>query len=318
MLQPLRILIIGLSTLDVFVRDVKLPDPDDHAYLKDYKISPGGSAVNMACSLAQLGARVSLCTSLGQDFAGRLVREFLEERGIKLISGGRPANLPTGFSIINVTGGGRMALLHFEGANSAIALDDIPQDDVIEHDIVHVAGAMSMDASDGEPLARFMSRARSAGRLTSLHTSRNTDKRETLFASLPYLDYIFLNQKEAAEITGESEVEKASKWLRGRGVGTVAITLGPRGAHVSNEKFDGAVPGIKTTALDTTGCGDAFAAGFLDSLWRNEDVRDCAAFGNLLGAHCANTLGAVPGPFNRAQLSSLLPDKLNDDTTVNS
>src|SRR5689334_17899944 len=110
--DQLRILLIGLATLDLHLQNFCLPAFDSHAYLENYRFTPSGSALNMAFSLAQLDAKVTLCTRVGNDFAGSFVREFLERLDIRLMA--QPSGTSTGFSVINSDDHGRIGLAHFE------------------------------------------------------------------------------------------------------------------------------------------------------------------------------------------------------------
>ena len=307
MARTLRILIVGLSTVDVFLRGARLPELDDHAYLREYALLPGGSAANMAFWMAQLGVRTTLCTRLGDDPAGRLVRDFLRAHGVRLNPLAVDPLLPTGFSIVNVGLDGRIGLLHSEGANDALSPDDLPSATLKNYDIIHIGGAMSMKRLDGAPLKRLLQQVKSLGIVTSLHTSRNTDKKNLLLACLPLLDFVFMNDKEAGDISGQPDPPSAATWLRSRGIATVAITLGSAGAYVSDSTYSGTVPGFHVPVVDTTGCGDAFTAGFL-AAGRNSDIRDRALLGNALGALGATALGATP-PLNKAKLNALLKNR---------
>lgn len=303
MTDQLHILVIGLSTLDLRVKDFEMPAPDEHLYLPGYQFSAGGSAVNMAFSLAQLGAKVQLCTRLGPDFAGKFVRRFIESSGIDLVA--RDGRAPTGFSIINCGGDGRIALAHCEGANDEIAPEDIPLSQLVDNDVLHIAGAMSLRALDGQPMVELFEHARSLNKTISLHTSRNTDKKELLLKVLPYVDFLFLNEKEAIDVSGHQQISLAANWLRDRGVKTVAITLGPAGAFIANHEFSGRIETQSMTVVDSTGCGDAFAAGFMVAASKRMDVRQCAVWGNVLGGLCVQAPGPIPFAFSLAEVERL-------------
>jgi sugar/nucleoside kinase (ribokinase family) len=308
MSEQLRILLIGVATLDLHVHNVCMPGRDDASYLQNYRFTPGGSALNMAFSLVQLGSFVSLCTRLGNDFPGAFVREFMERLGLRLIT--RESERPTTFSIINVADDGRMGIAHFEGANDDIAPADVPIFELAQHDVLHIGGALSMDALDGEPLTGLLKQAKSLGKIVSVHTSRKTRKKHLLLKSLPYIDYLFMNALESSEITGRGEVPEAANWLHDRGVQTVAITLGPDGAFISSEDFAGRIAAQRVSAVDSSGCGDAFTAGFLAGVSRNLDILECAVWGNVVGGICAVSHGPLPQPFTLETVQSLAAKSL--------
>jgi sugar/nucleoside kinase (ribokinase family) len=305
--HKVRVFLVGLTTLDAFISATELPGPDKHEYLSDYKLLPGGSAANMAFSLAQLGATVYLCTRVGADIAGRIVRAFVADAGIDISYLSEDSARPTGFSVISVGSSGKIGLLHCEGANAAISPQDIPWSAVKDCDILHVGGAMSLELLDGQPLAELFNAVKSRSeKLTSLHTSRNTDRKETLVPCLPYLDYLFTNDKEAFDITRQGNAVDSANWFHDHGVTIVVITQGPAGAYASDKLSSTTVPAFHIDVVDTTGCGDAFAAGFLYAALRGHSLIESATWGNALGAHCAQTTGAMPYPFNYSLVSDLV------------
>ena len=105
---------------------------------------------------------------------------------------------------------------------------------------------------------------------------------------------VFLNEDEIRTMTGEGH-EKGSGILAGQGAGIVAVTMGGKGCWVrhGDETFTAAAADVK--ALDTTGAGDAFNAGFLYGLVQERDVRECAALGNAVAARCIRHPGARDG-----------------------
>jgi sugar/nucleoside kinase (ribokinase family) len=298
-----RVFLIGLTTVDVFIKQAAIPSADQHEYLDYYRMLPGGSAANVAYSLVHLGAQAFFCSRTGEDLAGALVRESLENSGVDVHFVSTDPSLQTGFSIVAMHSAGRIGLLHHEGANRMLAQADLCWDTIRQSDSLHVGGAMSLASLDGEPLADALKTAKNTLHKTvSLHTSRNTDMRETLLPSLAYLDFLVTNDKEAAEITGRDGLADASHWFHDKGVAVVAITCGPAGAYVSNPKEAFDAPAYKVEAVDTTGCGDAFTAGFLYAYLKGEPLWDCAMLGNALGAHCATAIGAMPKPFTYATM----------------
>jgi sugar/nucleoside kinase (ribokinase family) len=309
-----RLLLVGLSTLDVFIRCAEFPRIDGRVYLPDYKMVPGGSAANMASCLSCLGVPTRLCTRVGQDAAGNMVREYLRGRGVDTTLIVEDAAHRTGFSIINLAENGQFALVHCIGANNAISPADLPWHEVERADMVHAGGVMSMEALDGAPLAQLFRRVRAAGKRTSLHTSRNTGRKAALWEVLSELDVLITNRKEAREVSGAESPESAARWFHNRGVGTVAITLGPAGVFASDGGAGSMVPAFPVAAVDTTGCGDGFAAGFVDAVLRGDDLVTCARWGNAIGAHCAQSVGAMPTPFTRNELQTFLQNKMGTET----
>ncbi|MCP5108183.1 MAG: NTP transferase domain-containing protein [bacterium] len=300
------VLVVGRATLDILTKSNGFPGFGEQEAMSEPSVLPGGSALNAAVTFAGLGIHTALCCKLGDDSSAFLVKQFLEERNISLSFVKTDVYLPTSLSLINIGKNGEIAILHNAGANQNLNAGDLPLSQLATFDLVHIGGAMLLDRLDGEPTAEFLKKARDAGALISLHTTRNTRRRSVLFPVFGFLDYFFLNRKESLEISGCRDIESACKWFHKKGVKTAAITCGAEGVYVSGPGFCGLVPGIAVTAVDTTGCGDAFTAGFLSAALSGMDLQTCAQWGNAAGAHCARTIGAVPVPFRADEIRAMI------------
>ena len=302
-----RYLIVGRATLDVSVycRD-EGQAAGELELLSGYRVGAGGSGVNTAIALADLGGEVALSTRVGRDLGGEVVRSELARRRVRVVGATDDSSRSTAFSVIQVRQKGSMSLLHFEGASKSLELSDVPDNELADCGRIHIAGALLMEKLDGAPTARLLEAARELGKQTSLGTSRNTGKGDVLHSVLPWVDTIFLSEREALELTKSAGVRQAAAWLRGRGVKEVAVTLGAEGAFVADAEGEEKVAPLGVHSRDTTGCGDAFAAGYLHASSRGFSGSECALYGNALGAHCARTLGALVSPVSGSELDGLV------------
>ena len=106
---------------------------------------------------------------------------------------------------------------------------------------------------------------------------------------------IFLNKKEITLLTGEN-LEEGSKLLIEMGIPMVVVTCGKRGANLyTSEGVIHSSP-LEVKSIDTTGAGDAFAAGFIASFVKNQEIRQCLQFGNVMASKCVGNLGAINIP----------------------
>src|SRR4029077_3238192 len=298
-------LVVGMSTFDVFIRCTRLPSRGEQITLDEYLASPGGAGVNISIALSFLKVPVALSTRVGADSGGRLVRELLEARQIQSGHVAEDPVAPTSFSLVNVAADGEIGLLHHEGANANLGLEDISADALANCEAVHLAGAMSLPKLDGGPAAQLMREAKALGKQTSLNTSRFTSRSSTLHSIFPHLDLIFANLQEALVASGCEDYESAAAWFRKKGVRQAVVTLGRSGTYVANADFSGMVQAIPVHATDTTGCGDAFVAAFLYAARAGFSTATCVAWGNALGAHCARTRGALVTPFEAREINAL-------------
>jgi len=116
--------------------------------------------------------------------------------------------------------------------------------------------------------------------------------------ALPHLDYLFPNDEQAIGFTGEDGLESACHALVARGVGCVAATCGSDGVLLVDADSSERIPAFEVDVVDTTGCGDAFSAGFLRGLALDRDRRGAAELGCAAAAFVAQGLGTDYGNFD--------------------
>jgi sugar/nucleoside kinase (ribokinase family) len=121
---------------------------------------------------------------------------------------------------------------------------------------------------------------------------------EWVGAALPHLDYFFPNDEQVLGFTGSSDLETGCRALVERGVGCVAATCGADGALVVTADASDQVPALAVEVVDTTGCGDAFAAGFLRGVSLGRSNEEAAKLGCAAAARVAGGLGSDYGEFD--------------------
>jgi sugar/nucleoside kinase (ribokinase family) len=124
--------------------------------------------------------------------------------------------------------------------------------------------------------------------------------RDWIAPALDHLDYLLPNDDQACALAGETDVRAACRALVERGVGCVAATCGAAGAVVVDADGETAVPAFAVEVVDTTGCGDAFSAGFLRGLELGRSRREAAVLGCAAAALVARGLGSDHGDFDLA------------------
>ena len=191
---------------------------------------------------------------------------------------------------------GERSFLHLPGANGALSAEELALDRVFAGRALHIAGALVMPALDGAPTAGLLVEAQRRGVHTSLDTVYDaTGRWARVEPCLPHLDLLTVSLAEARGISGEREPASAAAWFRDRGVGEVAVKLGPDGSYVAGPEFEGAVPAFPVRAVDGTGAGDAFAAGVLYGRLAGWPLVDAARLANAAGALATTAVGATEG-----------------------
>jgi len=157
-----------------------------------------------------------------------------------------------------------------------------------------------MPGFDGEPTAKVLKQAREWGITTSLDTAWDSKGNwmSVLEPCLQHLDIFMPSIEEARMITGKEDPPEIAEFLMSYGIGTVALKMGNRGSYVRTRDWEVSVPIYEVEALDATGAGDAFAAGFLAGVSRGWDHKKAAELANAVGACCTTAMGATAGIKN--------------------
>ena len=245
------------------------------------QLRPGGAGANTAAWLARAGVEVTLIARVGDDAAAGLALSSLD--GVELRVDPDPV-LPTGTCIVLVSPGGERTMLPDPGANTTLSPDHLPSDVFTEDAVLHVSGySLMRPGSRGAALAA-MDRARDAGMLISVDPSS---------AALLIDDPAFLDRARPVDLLLPNADELAALGGDLPGVKEFVVKQGREGAYWSDGLKTIAVPAVHVDeVVDTTGAGDAFAAGFL-SVWPGDREAALEA-GASLAAQAVARAGGRP------------------------
>ncbi len=292
---------IGILVADVIVKPVnKIPEAGKLGLIDAVTLCSGGCAMSAAVDMAKIGAAPALIGKIGEDGFGAFLSAELSHYGVDITGLIVDKAAHTSASAVLVDGSGERTFLHSPGANGELTDTDVDFGIIEKSKIVFIAGTMLMPSFDGAPCSRVLKRAKEMGKITVLDTAWDDQGRwmEVLEPSMPYLDYFIPSIEEATQLSGESEPGKIAACFFEKGVGTVVIKLGKNGCFVQeNKTAEGYyVPTYShIKAVDTTGAGDSFCAGFLYGLSQSMSILDCAKFANAVGTHCVMAVGATTG-----------------------
>jgi sugar/nucleoside kinase (ribokinase family) len=285
---------LGILVADVIARPVPAVPPRGALALVDgLSLHGGGCALNTSSALSRLGLRAAVCGKVGADPFGDFLLGLLDERGVDRSGLLRARDAPTSATVVLVDHEGERTFLHLPGANGRLRAGELDPDLLYAGRALHLAGALVLEGLDGEPTAAILAEARARGLVTSLDPVWDASGRwERILPSLPHLDLLTASLTEAEAISGRRGAEAAAEWLRERGAATVAVKLGAEGCHVTGV---GRVPAPRVEAVDGTGAGDAFAAGFIYGILAGRPPEECAVLANRLGALATTAVGAYAG-----------------------
>jgi sugar/nucleoside kinase (ribokinase family) len=289
---------MGVHVLDVLVRPVEaIPEGQGGQLVDEIKMTAAGSAGGTALVLAKLGADVRSAGAVGTDPLADMLIRLLQRDGVDTSLLVRRDDAQTSASVLPIRPDGSRPAFHVVGANAHYGPADVDWDAVAEASHLHLGGPEFMG---GDAAAEILRRARERGVVTSADVLAPGDMGvlEWIAPALPHLDYLLPNDEQVIGFTGEPDLESACRALLARGVGCVAATCGADGVLIAGADTVEQVPAFEVDVVDTTGCGDAFSAGFLRGLAIGRDRRGAAELGCATAALVAQGLGTDYGNFD--------------------
>ncbi len=291
---------LGVHVVDVLVRPVeRIPDGQGGQLVEEIRITPAGPAGGTAITLAKLGASVKSAGAIGEDELGEVLLALLPRFGVDTSLLVRRPGVQTSASVLPIRPDGSRPAFHVVGANATYSSADAPWEAIETAAYVHLGAPEFMG---GQEAARILSFAREHGAVTSADILAPGEQAaaivDWLGPALEHLDYLLPNEEQVLGLTGAGELERGCEVLLERGIGCVAATRGTEGAVIADRDGFDAVRAFETDVVDTTGCGDAFSAGFLRGLGLGRDRREAAVLGCAAAALVAQGLGSDHGDFD--------------------
>ena len=289
-----KILCIGDIMLDV---TVLLNRPIVEGLETRAKISTqgGGAAANVASWLAHNKTSAYLVTRVGADSAGQTLVAELDAYGVEHSNTIIP-NMNTGVVVVIVGADGERTMFPDSGANSGLGLSDLPE--LAQFSAVYLSAYSLINPQSRSGVLEIVSKIKDTGLPIILDPATVGVLFEVGVATtnswLDFIDAIILNEEESHFLTGKKNpIDAAGELLKS--VNTVVIKRGSNG--VLGQTRGGKLVQVeakKTTVVNTTGAGDAFAAGFI-SIWaKNGELLDALESGINLAAKCVALVGARP------------------------
>ena len=295
-------LVIGDALADVSASLSRFPHEGDDIPLRNLAWQSGGCAANVATALARMGTAARLVARVGVDPAAGVALRAARAAGVDLACVQHDETLATGLCFAAVSPGGERTFFSHRGAN--VGLDAPPLPRAFDGaGWLHVAGHALIEGRQRETTLALVAEAGRRGLPVSLDLCLPLLRADAGLVQdmLPRLAVLFANEHESAALAGPP--------AHARPALLVVEKRGAAGARANGPAEDVQVPAFAVAAKDTTGCGDAFVAGFLLATTRRAPVEVALRLGNALGALTATRPGAADALPSREEARAFLLER---------
>jgi sugar/nucleoside kinase (ribokinase family) len=296
--DPSTIVVVGDLMVDVVAAAA---EPLAHASDTEARVrwTGGGAAANVAAWLAAEDAPVALVARAGDDVAGRGAVAELLDAGVD-VRVAVDTERATGTCVVVIGADGERTMLPDRGANLALAPEDVPADLFAPDNHLHLSGYVLLHEGPRAAGLCALDHAREAGMTISVDPASAAPLRacgvERVLEWIAGVDVLLPNLDEARTLTGEAEPEAAARSLVAHGAAReVVVTLGAGGALWTDGTALARVDApVVEEIVDTTGAGDAFAAGWLAARRSGATPEAALTAACALGARAVSHAGARP------------------------
>jgi sugar/nucleoside kinase (ribokinase family) len=295
-----KVVCLGVHLLDVLVRHPTAPNLEPGwQILDDLRITAAGTAAGPAVDLAKLGGQPVSMGVIGDDYEGGLMVDLMAGFGCDMSRLVRDPGGPTHVSLLFIgPDGERNPIMIRPTGARPLTLADIDMDAVAAADVLHVGGADQLGDFVDEGLTQLIGHARANDVVVTVDVLAMCDEalRDRLAPALSQAQFFFPNEGQLAEMTGTEDPAEGVRRLRDAvGVETVIGTLGGEGSMILGPAGEARVPAFDVDVVDTTGCGDAYVAGFIVAIANGWDAQAAGYLGAAASGLVATGLGSDSG-----------------------
>jgi ribokinase len=300
-----NIVVVGSSNTDMIIQLPRIPRPGETIIGGRFSMAAGGKGANQAVAAARAGGQVRFVARVGNDMFGRRALQGFEQDGIDVSRVLTDAQEPSGTALIFVEHSGENCIAVAPGANACLTREDVlkaaPALDSARILLMQLETSMESVAAAAELAA-------ARGITVILNPAPAAPVPDEL---LSLVTIVTPNESEAQaltgiEIRGDDTLNAAADHLLAKGVQTVLVTLGARGAFVATANRRELIPTFKVQAVDTTAAGDVFNGALAVALSEGNELSAAVRFANAAAALSVTRLGAQPSIPARAAIDAFL------------
>lgn len=279
---------IGCACLDFLGIVPRLPDQDEQVWMSDSTQQGGGMVSTALVTLSRLGASTAFAGKIGNDMAGRVVKEEFDLYGVDAghLTMEPGATTPVSMILVDESTGQRTIMAG--GTAVTLAPSEVPAE------LIAAARYLHLDNTNRQAALAAARIARDSGVPVVLDAD-TASQPDDLDALLRVTDYLIASRVFADELTGAADAVAAAKTLAGYGSTVTVVTLGEEGSYTLAGDRSFHTPAFPVEAVDTTGAGDVYHGAFIFGLLRKWDPEKTAQFASAVAAMSCTRLGGRAG-----------------------
>ena len=259
------------------------------------KEASGGSAGNTIAGIAMLGGKTAYIGKVADDQLGAIFTHDIRAAGVTYDTPALTGGLPTARSLIFVTPDAQRTMQTFLGACTQLGPEDINMDHISASKVVYMEGYLWDLPRAKQAMLDAAKRAKASGVKVSLTLSDSfcvaRFRDEFLELTEKYVDILFANESEILSLYQTTEFDAALQQVR-KHCEIAALTRSEKGSVVVHGDHVHVIDAVKgVTVVDTTGAGDAYAAGFLHAYTQGRDLKTAGTLGGAMAAQVISQYG---------------------------
>jgi sugar/nucleoside kinase (ribokinase family) len=255
----------------------------------------GGSAGNTIAGIAALGGRTAYIGKVADDQLGDVFAHDIRAVGVTYDTPRLKGGLPTARSLIFVTPDAQRTMQTFLGAATQLGPEDINMNYIGASKVLYLEGYLWDQPRAKNAMREAAFKAQKAGVKVSLTLSDSfcvaRFREEFLELVENHVDILFANESEILSLYQVETFDDALQYVRKHSE-IAALTRSEKGSVIVNGNEVHVIDAIKgVTVVDTTGAGDAYAAGFLYGYTQGYDLGTCGRLGSVMAAEVISHMG---------------------------
>lgn len=301
-----KLIVLGSVNIDHILNVSDFPKPGETLAGSSYQFSFGGKGANQTVAAGRLGANIQfLLTAVGEDELGKKIHQQLKRDHIDTCSVSTIKSENTGVALILVNAQGENQISIYAGANAAVMPDYLLQfkDNITKADAI----LMQLEI----PLATIEQAAKLAKQHKTQVVLNPAPAQKLSDDLLKHIDIITPNETEAEYLTSvkiatKQDAETAAAILHNKGIKTVIITLGSKGAWVSDSGKEELISEFTVKVIDTIGAGDTFNGILITALLEEKSLNQAVKYAHAAGALSVIKPGAQTSVPTRKEVDNFI------------